>query len=47
MTELTACDTSTKTVIADTDRLVLEAIGEVVFAFGHCTDKDADAFVRR
>ena len=46
MTELAASNTSTQAEVADTDRLVLEIIGEVVLAFSHGADEDADAFVR-
>ena len=39
MAEFAACDAGTEAVITDTDGLVLESVGEVVFAFGHSTDK--------
>jgi hypothetical protein len=42
--EFAASDTGAKAVIADTDRFVLESVGEIVFAFGHGTNEDADAF---
>ncbi|KAG9796246.1 hypothetical protein KCU88_g352, partial [Aureobasidium melanogenum] len=45
MAELAAGDAGTETVVADTNSLVLEGIGKVVFALGHGTDKDADALV--
>ena len=44
MTEFAACNASTEAVVADTDRLVLECIREVVLAFGHGADEDTDAF---
>ena len=45
MAKLAAGDTCTETVVADTDGFVLESVGEVVFAFGHGTNKDADALI--
>ena len=41
--EFSTCYASTQAVIAYADGVVLEAVGEVVVAFGHCTDKNADA----
>lgn len=46
MAELTTRHTGTETVVADTDRLILEGVGEVVVALGHGTDEDGDALVR-
>ena len=43
MTKLATCHTGTEAVIADTDRFVLESIGEVVLPFCHGTNKDAYA----
>ena len=45
--EFAARDACAEAVITDTDSLVLKGIGEVVFAFRHGTDKDADALVGR
>jgi len=42
--EFATSHTCAKAVIADTDRFVLESVGEVVLAFGHGTNEDADAF---
>lgn len=35
--------TSAQAVVAYTDSVVLEAIGEVIVTFSHCTNKDANA----
>lgn len=45
MAEFTASHAGTQTVIADTDGLVLEGIGEIVVTLGHGTDKDTDALL--
>jgi len=45
--ELAARDAGAQAVVADTDRFVLECVGEVVLAFSHGSDKDADAFLGR
>ncbi len=45
MTELAARNTGTKTVITYADCVVLEAVGEIILALGHSTDKDADALL--
>lgn len=39
-----ASDTCAETVIADTDRFVLEGVGEIVLSFRHGTHKYTDAF---
>lgn len=44
MTKFATRHTGTETVVADTDGLVFEGIGEVVFSLGHSTDENADAF---
>lgn len=46
MAEFTASHAGTQTVIADTDGLVLEGIGEIVVSLCHGTDKNTDAFLR-
>lgn len=46
MAELAAGNTGTKTVVADTDSIVLEGVGKVVVALGHGTDEDGDTLVR-
>lgn len=43
--ELAAGHTGTETVVADTDRVVLERVGKVIVALGHGTDKDGDALL--
>lgn len=45
MAKLAACNTGTKTVVADGDGVVLEVVGKVILAFGHGTNEDADALV--
>lgn len=45
MAELTAGHTGAQTVVADTDGVVLESIGEIVLTFSHCSDKNTDAFI--
>ena len=45
MAELTAGHTGAQTVVADTDGVVLESIGEIVLTFSHCSNKNTDAFV--
>lgn len=44
--ELAASNTGTEGVVADTDGIILEFIGERVVSLGHCADEDADALVR-
>lgn len=46
MAELAAGNTGTKTVVADTDSIVLEGVGKVVVTLGHGTDEDGDTLVR-
>lgn len=46
MAELAACHTGTETVVADTDRIVLEFVCEVVAPLRNCSNEDADALVR-
>ena len=43
MAELAAGHTGTKAVVADTDGVILEGVGEIVVALGHGTDEDGDA----
>jgi hypothetical protein len=45
MAEFTACNASTKAPVANTDRVVLEVIREVVIALCHGSNEDGDAFV--
>lgn len=45
MAELAACHTRAQTVVADTDGVVLEGVGEIVVSLGHGADEDTDAFV--
>lgn len=44
MTEFAACHACAQAVIAYADRLVFEAVSEVVFSFCHCANEDANAF---
>ena len=44
--ELAAGDAGAEAVVADADGVVLELVGEVVLAFGHGTDEDADALLQ-
>ena len=44
MAKLATCNTGTETVVADTDRFVLELIGKVILAFCHGTYKDTHTF---
>jgi len=46
MAELATCYASTQTEVANTDCVVLEFVSEIVLAFGHGTDEDADALLR-
>ena len=46
MAELAAGDTGTQTVVADTDRFILEAVGKVIVALGHGTNENGDGLVR-
>jgi len=46
MAELATCYTGTQTEVANTDCVVFELVREIVFAFGHGTDEDADALFR-
>lgn len=46
MAKLAAGDTGTQTVVADTDSVILEGIGEVVMALGHGTDKNRNTLLR-
>ena len=41
--KLATCYAGTQAVVADADRIVLNAVGEVVVPFCHGTDKDAHA----
>lgn len=43
--EFTARHASTEAVITYTDSVVLEAVGEIVITFGHCTNKNANALL--
>mgnify|MGYP000704612022 CR=1 FL=1 len=43
--ESAAGNTSTQAEVADTDRVILELVCEVVVALGHGTDKDANALL--
>ena len=45
MRELAASNTCGQAVVADTDGLVPEGISEVVFAFGHGSNKDTNTLV--
>ena len=45
MTELAACNTGTKTEVADTDAIVFELISEIISALGHGTNEDAATLV--
>lgn len=45
MAELAACNAGTETPVANTDRVVLEVIREVVIALGHGPDENSNAFV--
>ena len=45
MTELTAGNTGTQTVVADTDLVVFEGIRKVIVALGHGSDEDANALL--
>jgi hypothetical protein len=45
MTEFAAGNTGTKAVVAYADRLVLESVGEIVFALRHGADKDTNALI--
>ena len=45
VTKLATGDAGTETVIAETDLVVDERVGEVVVTFGHGADEDADALV--
>ena len=45
MTKLAACHASTQTVVADTNGLVLEAVGKVILSLGHRAHEHANAFV--
>lgn len=44
--ELAAGNAGTQAVVADTYRLVLERVGEVIVALRHGTNKDANALLR-
>lgn len=44
--ELSTGYAGAETEVADTDRIVLERVCEVVLTFSHCTDEDADALLR-
>lgn len=46
MTEFAACHTCAETVIADTDRLILETVCEIVPSLCHGSNENADAFFR-
>lgn len=46
VTELTTGHTGTKTVVTDTDALILEGIGKVIMTLGHGTDEDGDTLIR-
>lgn len=45
MAELAASHACRQGIIADTDRVILELIGEIIFALRHRTDKDTHALV--
>lgn len=45
MAELATGHTGTQTVIADTDRVVLEGIGKVIVTLGHGTHEDTDTLL--
>jgi hypothetical protein len=45
MAELAACNAGTKVEVADSDRVVLDVVREVVIALGHGSDEDAYAFI--
>lgn len=45
MAELAAGDTGTEREVANTDRVVLVLVGEVVATLGHGTDEDTDALL--
>ena len=45
MAEFAAGNACAQTVVADTDRVVLEGVGEIIMALGHGTDKDTHALV--
>ena len=45
MAELAACYAGTQTIVADTNRFVLEGVSEVVMALGHGSNKDTNAFL--
>jgi hypothetical protein len=44
MAELAARNACAEAVVADADRFVLESICEIIFALGHSSDEDTDAF---
>lgn len=45
VTEFAACHASTQAIVADADGVVLEAVCEVISAFCHGSDKDANTFL--
>lgn len=45
MAELATGHTGTQTIVADTDGVVLEGVGEVVVSLGHGSDEDTDALL--
>lgn len=46
MAEFAACNTGGQAEVADTDGIVLEGVGKVIAALGHCTNEDANALFR-
>jgi len=45
VTELAASNTGTQRVVANTDGIILELIGERIIAFGHGTNEDTNALL--
>lgn len=45
MAEFAARNTSAQTVVADTDRIILERVRKVIMALCHGTDKDTDTLL--
>ncbi len=46
MTEFTACHTGAQAVVANADRIVLEAVGKIIPAFGHGSNENANTLFR-
>lgn len=45
MAELATGNTGTKAVVANTNGIILELIGEVILALGHGSNEDADTLL--